>query len=251
MKIFTEWLECVGFSLILLWRSLRQLPYLGRQIGRTVEQCFLIGYKTFPIVAILSGFIGAVLALQAGYSLSKVPGSQQYLGSIVGLSVCRELGPVMTAFLLAGRVGSAIAAELSSMKVYQEVDALLTMNIPPSRILVMPRLLAVALMMPFLTIISIIVGWVGGAIVVKYVGMINVDPSVYWRTLKQFVEHKSVLDGLIKAEVFGITVALICCSVGLRAKGGPREIGFAVTYAVVQSMIFILLLDYIVTKILL
>ncbi len=239
------------YAMVLLWRSFKQLRFLDRQIGRCIDQCFHIGYKTLPIVSILSIFIGAVLALQAGYSLSKLPGAQHYLGSIVGLSMCRELGPVMTAFLLSGRVGSAITAELASMKVYQEIDALITMNLPPERLLVMPRILAAAIMMPLLTIFSITFGWLGGWIVVHTVSFITIDGSIYWRTLKTFVDIPSINDGLIKGEVFALAVVLICSSVGLKTKGGPREIGFAVTNAVVQSMIFILVLDYFVTKILL
>ena len=143
------------------------LSYCGtlpRQRARFIEQCYLIGYTTLPIVAILSFFIGSVLALQAGYSMQNF-GTKQFIGSLVGLSMARELGPVMVAILLAGRVGSAIAAELASMKVYQEIDALVTMNIPPARMLVLPRLAAALVMMPVLAIIADLVGWFGGAIV--------------------------------------------------------------------------------------
>jgi phospholipid/cholesterol/gamma-HCH transport system permease protein len=244
-------LENMGHTAILFWRTLLYIPYLPRQWRSFIDQCFQIGYKTLPIVSILSIFIGAVLALQAGFSLSKFPGAQSYLGSIVGLSMCRELGPVMTAFLLAGRVGSAITAELASMTVYSEVDALVTMNIPPERFLVMPRLMAAMAMMPTLTICSVIFGWFGGMLVAQYVSFIQLDSQIYWRNLKEFVDFKSIMDGLIKAEVFAILVAIICCGIGLRTRGGPREIGFSVTQAVVKSMIFILLLDYFITKILL
>jgi phospholipid/cholesterol/gamma-HCH transport system permease protein len=239
------------YAFALLLRSLRQLPFLGRQLGRCVDQCFHMGYKTVPIVGVLSLFIGAVLSLQAGYSLCQVPGLQSYLGSIVGLSMCRELGPVMTAFLLTGRVGSAIAAELGSMQVYQEIDALKMMNLPLERLLVMPRLLAGIVMMPFLTIFSIACGWIGGWVAVCTVHFITIDGSVYWRTLKEFVDVSSVGNGLIKAEVFGVAVILLCSSVGLKTRGGPREIGFSVTNAVVYSMMSILVLDYFVTRVLL
>ena len=131
---------------------------LPRQWARFIEQCYLIGYTTLPIVAILSFFIGTVLALEAGYSMENF-GAKDFIGSLVGLSMARELGPMMTAVLLAGRVGSAIAAELASMKVYQEIDALTTMNIPAAKILVLPRLAAVLVMMPVLIVISNMVGW--------------------------------------------------------------------------------------------
>src|ERR1043165_9604206 len=147
MKQLLHVLEGFGSTLILLFRSVSYLPTLPRQFGRFIDQCYMIGYTTLPIVAILSFFIGSVLALQAGYAMQNF-GAKQFIGSLVGLSMARELGPVMVAILLAGRVGSAIAAELASMKVYQEIDALLTMNIPRARMLVLPRLAAVLVMMP-------------------------------------------------------------------------------------------------------
>lgn len=244
-------LEEVGSCVILTGEAISHTKSLVRQWPRLVEQCFYIGYTTLPIVAILSVFIGAVLALQTGFSMRDIPGAHQFLGSIVGLSMARELGPVMTSFLLAGRVGSAITAELASMKVYDEVAALNTMNIPPAKILVLPRLAATILMMPALAIFSIIIGWFGGMIVVEYVSFIQVDTQVYWRGLKSFVDIDSIWDGLIKAELFGVLVTIICCNQGLRTRGGPREIGNSVTRGVVKSMIAILFLDYFVTKILL
>ena len=123
MNLLTAVLEGLGSSLQLLWRALSHVGTLPRQFGRFIEQCYLIGYTTLPIVAILSFFIGSVLALQSGIAAQSV-GPKQFIGLLVGISMARELGPVMTAVLLAGRVGSAIAAELASMKVYQEVDAL-------------------------------------------------------------------------------------------------------------------------------
>ena len=135
MKPLTAILAGIGSTLQLLVSAAGYTPTLWRQRARFIEQCYLIGYTTLPIVAILSFFIGGVLALQAGYSMSNF-GAKQFIGSLVGLSMARELGPVMAAILLAGRVGSAIAAELASMKVYQEIDALETMNIPPAKVLV-------------------------------------------------------------------------------------------------------------------
>ena len=177
-------------------------------------------------------------------------GAKQLIGTLVGMSMVRELGPMMVAILVTGRVGSAITAELASMKVYQEVDALITMNIPPERMLVMPRLVAVLFMMPVLTTIGNLCGWFGGALVCKYTGFISVEPDAYFATLKRFMETKDVFDGLIKAEVFGFAVVLVCCNIGLNTRGGPREIGAAVTKAVVTSLILILVLNYFVTKIL-
>lgn len=240
----------IGGTVLLLVRSLKYTNTLPRQRRRFIEQCYLIGYTTLPIVTILSFFIGSVLALQSGYSMENF-GAKQFIGTLVGLSMARELGPVMVAVLLAGRVGSAITAELASMKVYQEVDALETMNIPPERMLVLPRLAAVLFMMPVLAIIANLCGWYGGALVCEYTGFISVDSESYFAALKRFMDFKDIVDGLLKAEVFGFVVVLVCCYTGLNTRGGPREIGASVTKAVVASLILILVLDYFVTKILL
>ena len=242
-------LEGFGSTWLLLLRTLSYAGTLPRQFGRFIDQCYLIGYTTLPIVAILSFFIGSVLALQAGYSMQNF-GTQQFIGSLVGLSMARELGPVMVAILLAGRVGSAIAAELASMKVYQEIDALETMNIPPARILVLPRLAAVLVMVPVLAIIADLVGWFGGALVSKYTKIIGIEPEAYFAVLRQYTHFHDVINGLIKAEIFGFVVVLVCCNIGLNTRGGPREIGASVTRAVVVSLILILVLDYLVTQVL-
>lgn len=250
MKQLLRVLEGIGSTIQLLLRAARYVPTLPRQFGRFIEQCYLIGYTTLPIVAILSFFIGSVLALQSGYAAQNL-GPKQFIGLLVGLSMARELGPVMVAVLLAGRVGSAIAAELASMKVYQEIDALETMNIPPARMLVMPRLVAALVMMPVLTIIADLVGWYGGAIVAKYTHFISIEPESYFATMRQYMDFGDVWNGLVKAEVFGFAVVLVCCNIGLNTRGGPREIGASVTRAVVTSLIMILVLDYFVTKALL
>ena len=249
MKKINAILEGFGSVWLLLVRSLSYVPSLPRQWARVIEQCYLIGYTTLPIVTILSFFIGSVLALQAGYSMQNF-GSQQFIGSLVGLSMARELGPVMVAIMIAGRVGSAIAAELASMKVDQEIDALETMDIPPARMLVLPRLAAALLMVPVLAIIGDLVGWFGGALISKYTKMISIEPAAYFSVLRQYTHFKDVLNGLVKAEVFGFVVVLVSCSIGLSTRGGPREIGASVTRAVVVSLILILVLDYFLTQVL-
>jgi phospholipid/cholesterol/gamma-HCH transport system permease protein len=247
MKQIYAIFEAIGSTVLLAIRTGRYLDTLPRQFPRLIEQCYLIGYTTLPIVTILCFFIGSVLALQSGYSMQNF-GAKQLIGTLVGMSMVRELGPMMVAILVTGRVGSAITAELASMKVYQEVDALITMNIPPERMLVMPRMVAVLVMMPVLTVIGNLCGWFGGALVCKYTGFISVEPDAYCAALRRFRETKDVCDGLIKSEVFGFAVVLVCCNIGLNTRGGPREIGAAVTKAVVTSLILILVLDYFVTK---
>ena len=250
MKQLTLVLGHIGGVVLLLTRTLKFTSTLPHQAARFVEQCFLIGYTSLPIVTILSFFIGSVLALQSGYSMENF-GAKQFIGTLVGLSMTRELGPVMVAILIAGRVGSAITAELASMKVYQEIDALVTMNIPPERMLVLPRLAAVLFMMPVLTLIANLCGWYGGALICQYTQFISVDSEAYFAALKRYMDWKDITDGLLKAEVFGFVVVLVCCYIGLNTRGGPREIGASVTKAVVTSLILILVLDYFVTKALL
>ena len=249
MKQLTAVIGHIGSVVLLLLRTLSFVPTLGRQFPRFIEQCYLIGYNSLPIVTILTFFIGSVLALQSGHSMEDI-GTKQFIGTLVGLSVVRELGPVMVAILIAGRVGSAITAELASMKVYQEVDALITMDIPPERMLVLPRLAAILVMMPVLTLIGIICGWYGGALVCQYTHFISISSETYFAALKAYMKNQDVIDGLLKAEVFGFAIVLVCCHIGLNTRGGPREIGASVTRAVVVSLILILVLDYVVTQVL-
>jgi phospholipid/cholesterol/gamma-HCH transport system permease protein len=247
MKHLNAIFEGLGSAILLAYRAFVSLPNAPRIIKRVVEQVYIGGYSTLPIVSILSFFIGAVLALQSGISLQNF-GAKQLIGTLVGESLVRELGPLMVSILLAGRVASAITAELASMKVYQEIDALVTMNIPPERFLVLPRLLAVLCYMPILTIVGIVIGWFGGAVVCEYVGFIGVDAAQYFHSLTQFLTITKIFDGLIKSEIFGFSIILIACNTGLRTRGGPREIGYAVTRSVVLSLITILILDYFITK---
>ncbi len=247
MKQLRNTFEAVGSAILLAVRAFASLPTAPRIIKRVVEQAYIGSYTSLPIISILSFFIGATLALATGISMMNF-GAKEFIGTIVGESLTRELGPVMVAILLAGRVGSATTAELASMKVYQEIDALVTMNIPPERFLVLPRLIAVLLFMPALTMVGIIVGWLGGAVVAYYVSFIGLEPEQYFRSLRAFLKTRDLLDGLIKGEIFGFCVILTACNIGLRTQGGPREIGHAVTRSVVTSLILIVVLDYFITK---
>ncbi len=249
MNRFLAPFEGIGEAVLITFRAFRSLPAAPRILKRTAEHGYYGGYTSLPIITILCFFIGSVLALQAGYSMRDF-GAKHLIGVLVGKSIARELGPVMVAIILAGRVGSAITAELASMKVYQEIDALVTMNIPPERLLVLPRLLAILLLMPILTLVGNIIGWIGGSLVCQFYPFIGLEPTAYWQSLTQYLTTKDLMDGLIKAEVFGFVVILIACTTGLRTRGGPREIGQAVTKSVVASLVAILVLDYFVTQML-
>ncbi|MGF1529829.1 MAG: MlaE family ABC transporter permease [Puniceicoccaceae bacterium] len=249
VSFLMAFLNCVGRNVVLGVQSLKYLPSLPRQLPRTFSYGYEMSIRTLPIVAILSFFIGAVLALQTSFTLGRV-GAEELAGALIGLSLARELGPVMAAFLLAGRVGSAVTAELASMKVYEEIDALQTMNLSPVKLLVMPRLVAIFCLMPFLVLMAILVGWIGGQIIAATMQNAPVSPNAYWRALKEFTETSDLMDGLVKGQIFGLAVILISCVEGLSTRGGPREIGTSVTRAVVFSMIFILFADYFITLIL-
>src|ERR1043166_1810680 len=151
----------IGEMLFLLWRAAQALPLVWRQRQKVYDQLFEIGNASLLMACILSLFIGGVLALQTGPVLAE-RGLSSFIGGIVGLSICKELAPVMMAILIAGRIGSAMAAEIGSMRVYQEIDALRTMNINPTQYLVLPRLVAIRIALPTLVIFSILVGWPGG-----------------------------------------------------------------------------------------
>ena len=249
MNRIRNFFEAFGSGIIMTWRAFVMLPSAPRILKRTAEQGYLIGYTSLPIVSVLCFFIGGVLALQAGISLREF-GAKEFIGALVGASMARELGPVMVAILLAGRVGSAVTAEFASMKVYSEIDALTTMNIPPERLLVLPRLLAVLIVMPVLTILANLIGWFGGAMVCEYVEFIGLSGAQFFRNLQTYVTVRDVIDGIIKAEIFGFVIMVIACNTGLRTRGGPREIGLAVTKSVVLSLVAILTLDYFITKLL-
>jgi phospholipid/cholesterol/gamma-HCH transport system permease protein len=240
----------IGEILILFWQVVLALPQVWRHRGKVYDQLAFIGVASLFMVCILSLFIGGVLALQTGPELVK-RGISSVLGGLIGLSMCKELAPVMIAILLAGRIGSAMSAEIGTMEVYEEVDALRTMNINPVRYLVLPRMVAIAISLPILVLFSIPVGWLGGALVCDLNRKIGVGFDTFFENLRDVVEFGDVFNGLFKSLVFAVAIGLICCHQGLVTRGGPRGIGRSVTKAVVNSIVMILILDYFLTRFLL
>jgi len=241
--------ENIGEIVLLFWRTLRALPLAWRQRRKIFEQFFEIGNASLLMVCILSFFIGGVLSLQTGPLLTeKSLGS--YLGGIVGYSNCRELAPIMMSILIAGRIGSAMAAEIGSMRVYQEIDALRTMNIDPVHYLVLPRMVAMAVALPMLVVIAILVGWFGGAVVAEGNNHIGISFQAFYSSLRQFVEPKDVANGVFKSFCFALIIGVVSCHQGLMTIGGPRGIGRSVTKAVVNSIVLIVIFDYILTRVL-
>ncbi len=236
--------------IILLWRTLLTLPRSWHQRQKVFDQFFEIGNASLLMVCMLSFFIGGVMALQTGPVLVG-RGLANAVGGVVGISICKELAPVMMSILIAGRIGSAMAAEIGSMRVYQEIDALRTMNISPIQYLVLPRLVAIALALPLLVIFAILVGWLGGALVSSANSRIDVSFGSYFSGLRDIVQVKDVFNGVFKSFMFAWIIGVVSCHQGLVTIGGPRGIGRSVTKAVVNSIVLIVLFDYILTRLLL
>ena len=239
----------IGEFLQLLWETLKSIKYFSSSSDKFLFQVFDMGNRTLPVAALISLSIGSVLALLTGIQLSGY-GIEDKIGGIVGISLCTELAPVMAAILMAGRGGSSITAEISSMNIYEEISALKTMKIDPVRYLVLPRFLACLVTLPFLVIYMDLIGWLGGSFISSMNQSISVSFSSFYNDLSQVVKVSDIAVGLIKSIFFAITISIASCSIGLLAKGGPREIGSSVTKSVVASFISILILDYFLTRLL-
>jgi len=235
---------------LLFWRTLAALPLTWRQRQKVFDQLFEIGNASLLMVCVLSFFIGGVMALQTG-PLLVGRGLGSYVGGVVGYSIAKELAPVMMAILIAGRIGSAMAAEIGSMRVYQEIDALRTMNISPIHYLVLPRLVAIAIALPLLVTMAILVGWLGGVVVCVANMRIAVSAAAFFSGLRDAVDFWDVSNGVFKSFIFALIIGVTSCHQGLITRGGPRGIGRSVTKAVVNSIVLIVVSDYFLTRILL
>jgi len=206
--------------------------------------------RTLGVTMIVAAFAGAILAMQTGIELRRF-GDTAVLGTITALSMCREMGPFITGVILAATVGSAMAAELGTMKVSEEITALEVISVDPVNYLVLPRVLALTLVCPILTAFSDLVGIFGGAIVGQI--HLEVSPTYYWNSVRESLSNsdwllpKDVYTGLAKAVVFGCMVATVSCASGLRAQGGALGVGLAVQNAVKNSVILIIVLGYVLT----
>jgi phospholipid/cholesterol/gamma-HCH transport system permease protein len=242
--------ENCGQFIILFWHTLLALPQTWRQRQKVKEQLFEIGNASLLMVCMLSFFIGGVVALNFGPPLVERSFTNA-VGGVVGLGLAKELAPVMMAILIAGRIGSAMTAEIGSMAVYQEIDALRTMNINPIYYLVLPRILALAIALPMLVVISVLVGWLGGAVVANSNHLMEIPFPVFFADLRDIVDLPDVANGVFKSFCFAIIIGVVSCHQGLATIGGPRGIGRSVTKAVVNSIVLIVISDYILTRCLL
>ena len=219
-------------------------PLNLRNIFKQMEE---IGVNSVGVVIIMASFTGMVLALQS-YTGFKRFNAESLVGTVVALSMTRELGPVLTGLIVAGRAGASMAAELGTMRVTEQIDALATMATNPIKYLTVPRVIAGFIMLPLLTIISNMLGIFGGYLV--GVKVLDANPVVYMRRSFDYLEMNDVFSGLFKASVFGLIIAVIGCYKGFYAAGGAEGVGKATTGAVVISMMLILISDYFLTAIL-
>ncbi len=232
-----------GYTLALLGGAVGQLPAAFRKRTEVVRQLDRAVFGSLFVTFIVALFTGMILALQSGIELSRW-GQESSVGLLVSASMVREMGPVMTAFILAGLVGSTMAAELGTMQVSEEIDALQVMSISPVRYLVMPRVLALALACPILTIFVDAIGVAGGAVVSR--SLLDVDYRVYFDKARDVLAMRDIGGGLLKSFVFGVTISTIGCSQGLRAENGAEGVGQATMRAVVMAFVYILVFDYLV-----
>ena len=212
-----------------------------------VEQFDAIGVGSLTVVLLTGLFTGAALALQSGLTLDQF-GARPVVGRLVSASMIKELGPVLTALMLTGRIGSGIAAELGSMVVTDQINALRALGTDPVRKLVVPRMLAGVLMAPVLTIVSDFVGIFGGWLVARF--RLQVATGLYWSSVLKGLYVQDVWMGLIKPFVFGFIIATIACHVGLRTSGGTQGVGKATTVAVVAASVAVIAADFFVTQVL-
>lgn len=236
-KAFLYFLGGLGLLSIQTFSWSFQLP-LNKE--RLIQQCKRIGVNSLPIISLVSLFIGVILALQTAVQMQRL-GSEMYIASIVALSVIRELGPVITALIVAGRVGASITAEIGTMTVTEQVDALQTMATNPIQYLAVPRFLALTFMLPILTLYADIIGIIGGCLIGIY--KLNISSSMYLNITFDSLLLKDLFTGVIKSVFFGMIIAFVACYEGFNVEGGAEGVGKATRKTVVTSFLLIIAAD--------
>jgi phospholipid/cholesterol/gamma-HCH transport system permease protein len=242
-----ETVQAVQDYTLLAAQSISNLFRPPRYLADTVQQADLIGFGSLPIVVLTGLSIGAELALNSANTLQRF-GSLSLIGQLVSVGMVRELGPIITGLMVAGRNASGMASELGSMIVTEQIDAMRALGTDPMKKLVTPRVTATVFMLFFLTIISDLLGLFGGAVISTF--MFGMDWHQYWSTSYQILVFQDVLMGLIKPLLFGFIIATIGCYYGMTARGGTQGVGRATTQAVVASSVLILITDLLITKLL-
>jgi phospholipid/cholesterol/gamma-HCH transport system permease protein len=248
---FSRYIESVGRLTRFFFAGIRQIPIFPFQFGKTMDQIRFIGAKSLFVILLTGLFTGMVLGLQGYYTLVSF-GSEAALGGAVALSLIRELGPVLTAIMITARAGSAMAAEIGVMRMSEQIDALITMQIDPIRFLFSPRILAALISFPLLTSFFDVVGIFGGFLSGSL--LMGINEAVYMDKVIQSVKFMDIWGGFVKSVVFALVVTAICCYRGFFAhmnhqgQSGAKGVSLATTSAVVQSCICILICDYVITS---
>src|SRR6478736_6306420 len=246
-RFITGCLNGLGGYALLVSEALHSLCTLKVAWRDVIYQIYFIGVKSQPVVLVTGAFTGMVLAAQAYYQFHSVKMDTATL-ALVGVSMCSELGPVLTSLMVAGRVGAAIAAEIGTMRVTEQIDALRTLATHPVDYLVAPRLLSAVIVMPILTAEAITVGIGSGYFVVVY--LMGVDPTYIWHNMLRYTTHIDLTIGLTKSFIFGGIIAIIGCYKGMTCHDGAEGVGHATTAAVVYSSIAILISNFFLTLLL-
>jgi phospholipid/cholesterol/gamma-HCH transport system permease protein len=241
---------CIGFMnesgrlAVLFARICARLLRRPFDIKNILKQMEEVGFNSIPVIAITGAFTGMVLALQS-YTGFKRVNAEAFVATVVSLSMTRELGPVLTGLLVSGRVGSAMAAELGTMQVTEQIDALYTLATDPIKYLMVPRFWAALIMLPVLTVCADIIGIIGGYAI--SVGLLGSNATIYMRRTWDYMEYGDVYSGLLKAAIFGMIIATVSCYQGFYTQGGAEGVGRATTKAVVVSCLLILVANYFIT----
>ena len=239
--------HCTGQAVFMLLEAIWFIRYAFGRRSRyeTFTQLYVTGIKSLAVITVVALFTGMILALQTGLELKRW-GYEEFIGSAVAVTMIREMGPFMTGLIISASVGSAIAAQLGTMTVSEEVAALEVMSINPNRFLVMPRLVALAVMMPILTVYSNILGILGGALVGAT--QLGVSFRAYADNATQFAHNKDLYVGLLKAFVFGIIIVTVACHQGFVTREGAVGVGKATRRSVIISFLVILVVGYMITR---
>ncbi len=241
-------LEGMGFTVLLLFQTILQTPYIFFKRKEILEQMFIAGVGSLFVVSVVSIFTGMIMGLNTGLGLRDF-GAEGQIGLLLTITLTREMSPFMTSLILAASVGSAMAAEIGTMKVSEEIDALEVMSISPVRYLVLPRILGFSLMVPVLCVYSSTLGILGGAVIGKF--QLGIDIIAYFQDVQSRITSvpglKDLYVGIFKGYIFGLTVSTISCSQGLRTQGGAIGVGETTRKAVVTSFLMVIFFGYVMT----
>jgi phospholipid/cholesterol/gamma-HCH transport system permease protein len=244
---FGPFLQELGAMVLFFGTVMRRLVRPPFELGELLVQLYQVGVKSIPIVVIAGLFVGAIMAVQFGYALGQFPGTSGFLGGITTSGLLREVGPVLVSVMVAARIGAYITAELGTMKVTEQIDAVRCLGADPIQFLVVPRFIAVAVMIFMLTVVGLVVGTVGGGIAAWL--MTDMGLSYYFASVVSLNAAWALFNGMAKAVLFGLLIATISCFKGMSTQGGTEGVGQAVNSCLVSCSFAIFMLDYVIASI--